>query len=214
MGRFRTLQMARLLLLPLLVGWGAGVCADDQPVAKFSTTVFGTTIPGDGLHGQVYELLRGMTYLPYFTTMRPLTTLYTKSLNIPNQEFSQGFPDLPNLKEWFAVDYQGTIWISESGEYHFQLISDDGSKLYLDDVQIIDNDGIHPARSMEAAVQLKKGSHRIRISYFQGPRERLALVFSVARPNDPAWHIFNTDDFRKPTGAKDHKKSEVEKPAK
>lgn len=202
MARFRTLQVALLALLALLAVPGAELRAEDQPVAKFSTTVFGTTTPGEGLRGQVYELLKGMNYLPYFTTMRPLATLYTKSLNVPNQDFSQGFPGLPNLKEWFAIDYQGTFGISKPGQYRFQLTSDDGSKLYIDDVQIINNDGIHSARTMEGAVQLKRGSHQIRISYFQGPRYRLTLVFSVARGNDTAWQIFNTDDFKEPISGK------------
>ena len=210
----RALQVALLALLAVLAGQADAVSADDQPVAKFSTTVFGTTLPTEGLRGQVYDLLHGMNYLPYFTTMQPLTTLYTKSLNIPRQNFSQGFPGLPNLTEWFAIDYQGTIWISTFGEYRFQLTSDDGSKLYIDGVQVIDNDGVHTERTREGAVHLKQGSHRIRISYFQGPRYELALVFSVARPNETAWQIFNTDDFKKPNTAKGGRQSEIGKPEK
>ncbi len=90
---------------------------DDRPQPTFSTTVFGTTMPIDGLQGQVYELLYGMTYLPYFTYMKP-PTLYTKSLNIPARTYGR-LPGLPNLKDWFAIDYQGTFWISEPGLYRF-----------------------------------------------------------------------------------------------
>ncbi len=209
---FHRRQVVLLALLAALLGRRAALCADDQPVPTFSTTVFGTTLPSDGLCGRVYELIQGMKYLPYFTFMKPLATLYTKSLNIPTQDFSQGFPGLPNLKEWFAIDYQGAIWISKAGPYRFQLTSDDGSKLFIDGIAVINNDGIHPPRTEEGEIDLKKGSHRIRVSYFQGPRYELSLVLSVARPNDPTWEIFNTDDFQEPT--KRDKKSTVARPKK
>jgi hypothetical protein len=205
----RALHLSRWSFLAALVCYGGADCAGDEPVAKFSTTVFGSTIPNDGLRGQVYELLHGMNYLPYFTTMKPVATLYAKSLNIPAQDFSLGFPGLPNLTEWFAIDYQGAIWISEPGKYRFKLTSDDGSKLYIDEIQIISNDGVHPPRTIEAEVTLKRGSHPIRISYFQGPRFQLALVFSVARPTDRTFRIFNTDDFKPPEGKQSRSDKQV-----
>ncbi len=202
MARFQARHVALVALLAALPGRRIAFCADDQPKPTFSTTVFGTTLPNDGLRGQVYELLYGMTYLPYFTYMKPLATVYTKSLNIPPQDALEGFPGLPNLRDWFAIDYQGTFWISEPGPYHFQLTSDDGSKLYIDDTLVINNDGIHVPRSEEGEIDLKKGSHRIRVSYFEGTREQFALVLCVSRLNDPTWEVFNTDDFKKPTGVK------------
>ena len=201
--------MARVALLAALLVRRAVFCADDQPTPTFSTTVFGTTLPSGGLRGQVYEMLQGVPYLPYFTFMKPLATVYTKSLNIPPQDALGGFPGLPNLTEWFAIDYHGSIWISEPGPYHFQLTSDDGSRLYIDDILVINNDGIHPPRTEEGKIDLKKGGHRIRVSYFEGTRERFALVLCVARLNDPTWEVFNTDNFQKPTGAKGGTKSKA-----
>ncbi len=209
MARFHTHQVALVALLAALLVTRAARCADDRPAPTFSTTVFGTTLPGDGLRGQVYQMLQ-VPYLPYFTYMKPLATVYTKSLNIPAQDAVQGFPGLPNLTEWLAIDYHGTFWISDAGTYHFQLTSDDGSKLYIDDVLVINNDGIHPPRAEEGQIELKKGSHRIRVSYFEGTREQFALVLCVARLNDPTWELFNTDNFQKPTGDKRAKKSKAE----
>ena len=211
MAGFHKRQVALVALLAGLLVRRDPLSADDQPKPTFSTTVFGTTIPNDGLRGQVYELLEGMKYLPYFTFMKPVTTVYTKCLNIPAQDFSQGFPGLPNLKEWFAIDYQGAIWISKPGPYRFQLTSDDGSRLFIDDVVVINNDGIHAQQTEEGEIRLKKGSHQIRISFFQGPRYQLALVLSVSRLNDGTWEIFNTDDFQKPTGAKGKPKVDEKK---
>ena len=66
----------------------------------------------------------------------------------------------------------GHFWIAHRpGRYTFALLSDDGSRLFLDDTPVIDNDCQHPPDLRMAAVQLEGGGHRMRVSYFQGPRE-------------------------------------------
>jgi hypothetical protein len=42
------------------------------------------------------------------------------------------------------------------------------------------------------------GIHRIRVSYFQGPRYMVALVLKVAGPDDEELRVFSTDEFRPP----------------
>jgi hypothetical protein len=167
-----------------------------EPEPVFSTTVFGSLIPGDGLTGKVYELLPNMPALPYFAAMRSVATLYTKTLNIPPQNFRAGIPGVPRI-EWFAVDYTGDIWISKGGKYLFEILSDDGSRLYVDQGQVINNDGVHAPEVRRGAVSLKPGRHTLRVSYFQGPGEHIALVLTVKGPHFD-WRIFNTDDFKAP----------------
>ncbi len=101
--------------------------------------------------------------------------------------------------EWFAIDYTGEIWISKAGKYHFVILSDDGSRLYLDQEGVIDNDGVHPPVSRRGTVSLKTGLHRLRVSYFQGPRQTIALVLKVKGPGT-GWRVFDTDDFKAPPG--------------
>ena len=48
------------------------------------------------------------------------------------------------------------------------------------------------------SVDLGPGIHRIRVSYFQGPRFLVALVLQVAPPGEPL-RIFSTDDFKPPS---------------
>ena len=47
--------------------------------------------------------------------------------------------------------------------------------------------------------ELAHGVHRIRVSYFQGPADEVALVLKVAGPNE-VLRIFNTDEFKPPPG--------------
>ncbi|MBV8905925.1 MAG: hypothetical protein JOZ22_20000, partial [Acidobacteriia bacterium] len=49
-----------------------------------------------------------------------------------------------------------------------------------------------------SAVRLEGGLHHIRISYFQGPRDCLALLLAVAGP-DRQWRLFDMQDFKAPS---------------
>jgi hypothetical protein len=83
--------------------------------------------------------------------------------------------------EWFALDMSGMISLSSSyasGDYQFALDSDDGSILDIDGNTIVNNDSQHATTMVcaKASVNLKQGDlHSIRVRYFQGPREEIAL---------------------------------------
>ena len=51
--------------------------------------------------------------------------------------------------------------------YTFRLISDDGSRLIINEKTFIDHDGLHGATAKEGSVALGKGLHPLRISYFE-----------------------------------------------
>ncbi len=168
--------------------------AAQEPVPTFGITV---VIPS-GLRGQVYHIRRNTTQLPDFQKLKPQGTLYTASLNIPAQDFRQGFPGVTKRFEWFAIDYSGRFWIDKPGQFRFVLTSDDGARLYIDDREVIDNDGQHPPQERTGGADLSHGIHTIRISYFQGPRSQVALVLRVAPPGEPP-RIFSTDEFKPPS---------------
>ena len=104
--------------------------------------------------------------------------------------------------EWFAIDYAARFWIEKPGVYRFGLVSDDGSRMYVDDREIIDNDGIHSAQRRAGSVDLSGGIHQIRVSYFQGPRDEVALVLQIAGPGE-RFRIFSTDEFKPPPNTDD-----------
>ncbi len=67
----------------------------------------------------------------------------------------------------FAVRYEGGFWVDTAGEHTFFLGSDDGSALFIDGVQVIDNDGIHGLITLNATVDLAAGQHQIEVRYFE-----------------------------------------------
>jgi hypothetical protein len=183
--------VACLVLLGLLLAPPAFPL--QNPMPTFGTTV---VIPS-GLTGRIYRIKRNTNKLPDFARLKASGTIYTASLNVPPQDFKQGFPGVTKRFEWFAIDYTGRFWIEDPGTYHFVLTSDDGARLYIDDQLVIDNDGQHPPEDRECSISLAHGVHRVRISYFQGPRFQVALVLEVAGPGQEL-RIFSTDEFKPP----------------
>ena len=174
--------------------FGACLFGQENPVATFGTTV----AISSGLQGNLYLLKPGGESLPNFRRMQPIGSVYTTSLRISPRSFREGFPGVTDRFEWFAIDYTGRFWVDEPGTYRFRLLSDDGSKLYIDNKLLIDNDGIHPPQKIEGGADFSRGVHSIRVSYFQGPRQQVALVLSIVRPDSGAWKIFDTNDYQPP----------------
>jgi hypothetical protein len=165
----------------------------DPTLYTFGVTVVSTA----GFRGDIYRLKPNTKLLPNFKRLKPVGSIYTRSINVPPRAFDSGFPGVADLVEWFAIDYHGRFWIETPGKYRFALGSDDGSRLLIDGKLVIDNDGTHAPKIETGGVTLKRGVHRIRVSYFQGPRYQVALVLAVTRPGDEdQWRVFHTDDFR------------------
>jgi hypothetical protein len=170
--------------------------AQDAGGVKFGTTV----VVSAGLRGVIYHIPPGTNRLPNFAKLKPQGAIYTSSLNVPLQNFQEGFPGVTRRFEWFAIDYTGRFWIEAPGDYRFSLYSDDGADLSIDGRPVVDNDGIHPALERFGGIALSHGVHRIRIAYFQGPRFEVALILKIAQRGQK-FRVFNTEDFKPPPDA-------------
>lgn len=183
------------IAIPLLVLCSRCFGQDPQDeVPLFGTTV---VLPS-GLRGDVYNLKPNTSKLPNFAKIKPAGSIYTRSLNIPPREFTTGFPGVTDRFEWFGIDYTGRFWIEKPGLYHFELLSDDGSKLLVDDKEVIDNDGAHYVTTRWGDVNLAGGIHSLRVEYFQGRRFHLALILRVKGPGESAFRVFSTEEFKPP----------------
>ena len=162
------------------------------------TPIFGVSVvlPA-GLTGQIYKLNPNAKKLPNFGKLKPVGTIYTYSLAIPPRDFTEGMPGVPDLLEWFAIDYSGRFYVTEPGEYRFFLTSDDGSKLWIDDKEVVDNNGLHVPETVDGKIKLAKGVHTMHVTYFQGPRYHVALMLEVVPPGGSK-KTFDMRDFKPP----------------
>lgn len=97
--------------------------------------------------------------LPDFSTLTPNKSGVATSISID---------DVIERKEHIVILYEGFIEITKAGRYTFYTESDDGSKLYIQGQEIVNNDGDHGMRERAGEVILMEGFHPIRIEFYQG----------------------------------------------
>ena len=188
------LGTAELLLLPLP--------RDPIPVPipeGQTSDSFGTLAPKTPLDmcGDVYQLAPWTTNLPHFSELDAIAPLYASSYGVYSRFFTAGIPGVTSRTEWFGINYQGVFGIDRPGKYEFDLLSDDGAKIYVDGKLVASDDTIHPVQRFRGKIQLETGAHNLRISYFQGPRTEVALILQV-KPPGKSWRLFDTRDFPSP----------------
>ncbi len=100
--------------------------------------------------------------------VKPIKTLIAKQVSINDT----------TKKENVGMVYNGFIKVPADGIYEFYLSSDDGSKLWIGD-EVLDNDGPHGNIEQTGIFALKKGFHKVKLSFFQGTGDG-ALELKVA----------------------------------
>ncbi|TDC80098.1 family 16 glycoside hydrolase [Streptomyces hainanensis] len=120
----------------------------------------------------------------------PGVTLRTYDVQVPLEEICTLKPgQTPNVDrlmptiDWTTADQFGfenrfvthaiaNIDVPQDGTYTFRLTSDDGSRLFVDDQQVIDHDGLHGATSKDGSVELTAGYHALFVEYFERDGEQ------------------------------------------
>ena len=93
-----------------------------------------------------------------------------------------------DLVELVFIQFDGFINIGEEGNYVFRLVSDDGSKLFIDNKEVVNNDGDHGSVARDGEVTLKKGKHAIRIGYYNN-RGGYSISLQWAKHGDNKFSI-------------------------
>lgn len=62
--------------------------------------------------------------------------------------------------------FSGYFTVKVAGEYTFFTTSDDGSRLYLGDELVVQNDGDHGEQERSGTIQLEVGDHPIKLTYY------------------------------------------------
>lgn len=163
----RSIVSLGLAFMPIPLSWSGQIDKDDSKSGKRDKRIGKPAKVKFDLTGEIYYLEPNTSQLPDFSKLKPVAVLHTKTIDVPARDYRDGYPGVKGRIEWFAIDFKGTIKVPRSGTYAFLLTSDDGSKLYIDDNLLIDNDGVHNATTEEGIAGLTAGEHRIRVSYFR-----------------------------------------------
>jgi len=115
---------------------------------------------GRGISYSMYEISENSELLPDFNNLTPTETgtvleISTNDLIMPREN---------NI----GAVFEGFIEIPTDGNYTFHLASDDGSKLFINDNLVVNNDGDHGVISRSGSVELTQGNHSIRAEWYNG----------------------------------------------
>ncbi len=94
--------------------------------------------------------------LPDWTKTKPGTTTTAPAISIPGGEPREGV----------GWRFSGFITVPSEEVWEFALSSDDGSRLWIDEELVVDNDGLHQAETRRGTIALAAGAHVIRVDYF------------------------------------------------
>lgn len=136
---------------------------------------------GQAVGGIATRSLRRVTPLPAAEPEGPLV------VGLWREVFAGSFDRLPSLdgmqpESRSAVDdlvlpggaarehvvhrYTGWLRVPADAVWEFELSSDDGSRLWIGDQLIVDNDGLHGAEARRGAAVLASGLHPVRVEWF------------------------------------------------
>ena len=101
--------------------------------------------------------------LPAFDSLEAKETFVADSISLPTMARAEDF----------GLTFAGYFLAPAEGLYEFAISSDDGSKVFVGDSLVVDNDGLHGGGDVVGQIALKPGYHRLYIPMFQckGGRE-------------------------------------------
>lgn len=140
--------------------------------------VFRVGSAAQGLEAEFFNLDSGGTLPDLLGEIPSLKRIDSQINYAPESTFPSGY------KSNFAIRHTGHVKIPTAGNYTFYLTSDDGSKLLINEVPVVLNDGSHGAVEKSGTVNLTAGYHALRVEYFQGYGGK-ELTMSWAGPGIP-----------------------------
>jgi hypothetical protein len=111
-----------------------------------------------GLSYSYYTTTGALSELPDFSTLTPAATGIVDSFSLSPATAATNF----------AILYEGYVSVPADGVYRFATSSDDGSKLWIGDSLVVNNDNPHAIQERTGTIGLKAGLHKIAVGYFQG----------------------------------------------
>lgn len=84
----------------------------------------------------------------------------------------------------FMFRFVGTFKVNNTGTFNFQAISNDGTRIYIDDVLVVNNwSNTNSNNTVSNSVNLAKGEHKIEFWYYQRTGQRFMEFRWGANPD-------------------------------
>src|SRR6267378_1736100 len=114
-----------------------------------------------GLTGEYFQMEGTLEDFPTIGPDRkPTLQRVDKDINFASTV--EAFPGT-KLVDNFYVRWTGVLKTPKDGRYKFYLDSDDGSRLFVDGKEVVNNGGTHDMSEVSGETQLKAGDHEIKV---------------------------------------------------
>ena len=97
-------------------------------------------------------------------------------------------------EDHYGFVFEGFVPIPETGVYTFATYSDDGTRLFIGDHLVVDNDGSHSPRLKDGIAVLEAGYHPFRLEYFEDYAGEQLVVHRTGP--DGGKVVLTPEDFR------------------
>ncbi len=140
-----------------------------EAASRVSEQAYRLTDRVDG-RGVRYRYFEGQwDRLPDFDAMTPVRRGHALEFTLEG---------IDHAGDAFGLCFEGVLLVETPGRYTFFTASDDGSRLYLGDRLVVDNDGDHGVIEKSGSIELEAGRHPIRVEYFEaGGGEELSVFY-------------------------------------
>ncbi len=133
--------------------------------------------------------------LPDFTLLTPVATVVRPTIHV-SAAVNEGLTDN------FGLVFYKQIDVPTEADYEFYTRSDDGSRLYIDDVLIVDNDGLHGPTTVVNSVTLTPGLHDLRVEMFEKTGGQ--LIEAGYKTGNPTYEPIPPDGVLSYTSSDEH----------
>lgn len=174
---------------------------NDKEAGDVANYLLQGSVPGASASNMKYEYYEGAwKSLPNFAKLNPKATGQAADFEI----------SVARRVNNCALKFDGYLKIETEGNYTFHLTSDDGSKLWIADKVVVNNDGVHPPAHKEATIKLAKGMHKLTLAVFNagGGFELSAEVEGPGIARQPLGALVYLSDKQEPAVVEGKKDAE------
>ena len=128
----------------------------ESPISQTSYRI----VPDGQQKNVAYTYFEGAwNMLPDFSQLQPVHSGMSYEIHLDGVENRR--------EDQYAIRFEGIIQVDADGEYTFFVRSDDGTKLYIDETEIVNNDGSHGALEESGDIMLEVGRYTVVVEYFE-----------------------------------------------
>lgn len=111
-----------------------------------------------------YNTPNNLRNVPNFDKLTPVRTRTVPQIRYVN---TGGTWPGYSRRDHFGARWTGKMTITRSGTYRFQLSSDDGSMMWVNNKRVVDNNGLHGLRARYGNVRMRSGKSSLRVEFFE-----------------------------------------------